>query len=277
MAAAIIGALYVFASIYGSIKAGIKDPGGILKELWNDLKTLVSFNSVVILLGVGAAMFGGYAADGMTTAVLLGVLTTGAGVVTTMNSTYLPQFVHYVAATQLTGLKITVQGEGVIFDSDSAGLNHCGVNRLQGQVTNGYTFRLSNGLIKGKNVIWEFTNSAAQTPSIYVDNHETAPKGNPLYLELIRQAILANSGQDFNGFATLSLPSLAATDQATVTYQDGTVQVMNRADILEKIQWSQNIVNTPVYMLDNFPQEIANVNVLAAAAQTAYVQRWRQA
>jgi hypothetical protein len=276
---AALGAMVIISSVVWSIKAGVKEPGKILEALWQDIKNLFTFTNAIALLIMVAGIAG--VAMGNNTAVLavaLGVaITTGAGVVTPYNTTYLPEFFHYVAATQLTGVKITVQGEGVVFDSDANGLSHCGVSRILGQVTNGYTFRITNGLIKNKNIIWEFTNSAAQTPIIYLDNHETAPQGRPLYLELIRQQVLANSGQDFNGFATLSLPSIGASDQLTVTYKDGTVQVMTRADMLERLQWTQNIVNTPVYQIDNYAQTIANVNVLATAAQTAYVQRWRDA
>ena len=55
---------------------------------------------------------------------------------------------------------------------------------------------------------------------------------------------------------------------------DGTNQLLYRDDILERLQRSQNILNTTVYTLDNFDQRIKSVNIVAAAAQTAYIQRW---
>lgn len=207
----------------------------------------------------------------------LGTLTTGAAVVSTFNTTYVPKWFMYTAATQLTGVKITVQGDGVIFDSDANGLNHAGVNRLVGQTTNSFLFTISNGFIKGKNVIWEFTNSAAQTPVVYVDSDETPLLGDdnvPMYLQFIRQAVLANSGINFKKFATLSLPSLAATDQVNILYADGTQQTWLRADLQIALGLTQNIVNTPVYMVDNFDMRIQEVNVIAGANQTAYIQRW---
>lgn len=231
----------------------------------------------LILLGAGLGCFLLDSALGIssfvTLAVALGTLTTGAAVVSTFNSTYVPKYFFYVAATQLTGVKITVQGDGVIFDSDTNGLTHCGTNRLFGQVTNGYYFRISNGFIKGKNVIWEFTNSAAQTPVVYVDSDETPPEGAAMYLQLLRQAVLANSGQNFEDFATLSFPSLGATDVVNMLFNDGTQQQFNRADIQAILQLTQNIVNTPIYLIDNFAGRAKMVNILGAA-QTAYVQRW---
>jgi hypothetical protein len=267
---AILGGLFIFSIVYGSIKAGVKEPGVILSNVWTGIKSL--FPTAIILLMISAGMYAH--SEGVAYAVALGVLTTGAAVISTFNTTYLPKMFSYTAATQLTGVKITVQGEGVIFDSDAPGLNHAGVSRLQGQVTNNFTFRIANGLIKGKNIIWEFTNSAAQTPTVYVESDETPMDNRRAFLQYIRQAILANSGQDFTDFATLSLPSLGATDQINVLYRDGTQQQLNRADVLQRLQYTQNIVNTPVYTIDNFAQNIKVVNIIAGAQQLAYVQRW---
>ena len=214
------------------------------------------------------------AAPGVSMAVAIGTLTTGAAVVTTFNTTYVPKYFFYAAATQLTGVKITVQGDGVIFDSDAPGLSSAGVARIQGQVTNGYFFTLANGFIPGKNVIWEFTNSAAQTPIVFVSSDEAPAMGQPLYLQYLRQAILANSGQNFEKLATIALPSLSATDIVNILYADGTQQQLNRADIQAQLSLVQNVVNTPVYSIDNFAGRVKTVNVLAGIAQTAYIQRW---
>lgn len=283
--------LAVFAAaVYRAFGPGSQgDMKAKATSLKDDLKTFFKFS--VVALPIAAAIFffiDGHTALGVlalfsplpATACLginLGTLTTGAAVTTTFNTTYVPKWFMYTAATQLTGVKITVQGDGVIFDSDANGLNHCGVNRLFGQVTNSFLFTIANGFIKGKNVIWEFTNSAAQTPVVYVDSDET-PAGDQnepeMYLQLLRQAILANSGMNFKKFATLSLPSLAATDQVNVLNLDGTQQQWLRADLQIALGLTQNIVNTPVYMIDNFDQRVKEVNVIAGTAQTAYVQRW---
>lgn len=206
--------------------------------------------------------------------VALGTLTTGAAVVSTFNTTYVPKYFFYAAATQLTGVKITVQGDGVIFDTDAPGLNHMGVLRVLGQVTNGYFFTIANGFIPGKNVIWEFTNSAAQTPVVYVSSDESPATGMPMYLQLLRQAVLAGSGQNFEKLASIAFPSIAATDVVNTLYDDGTQQQLNRADIQAQLGNTQNVVNTPVYLMDNIAQRIKTVNIIAGANQTAYVQRW---
>lgn len=225
-------------------------------------------------LMTGGAIFGN---DGYAMATALVTLTTGASVVTSVNLSFLPERLSYAAATQLTGVKVTVQGDGVVFDSDANGLTHIGVNRVIGQVTNNFILTLSNSLIKGKNVLFEFTNSAAQTPTVYYDSDSTST-GNagdePLFLQMMKVPLLVG-GNDFSDFATLSLPSLSATDTLTITYRDGTTQSgITRADLQYKLGYTQATVNTPIYQIDNFAQSIKSVTVIAGAAQTGYLQRW---
>jgi len=231
---------------------------------------------LVLLGAAGAYLLPGTGSFGldMVLGTALVTLTTGVGIVTPANTTFVPRVFFYAAATQLTGIKITVQGDGVIFDSDAAGLNHAGLNRLYGQVTNTYTFRIANGFIGNKNTLWEFTNSAAQTPVIYYDSDITPAEGERMYLQLLRQTALIG-GTDFTDFATLSFPSMAATDYCNILYDDGTQQSnVNRLDLQAFLQFTQNIVNTPLYQVDNYARRVKKVNIQVAANQTAYVQRW---
>ena len=222
----------------------------------------------------GGQILGG---DGAVMATALVTLTTGVGIVTSVNLAFLPERLSWTASTQLSGVKITVQGDGVTCDLDANGLSQVGVNRLIGQVTNGYTLTLANSLFKAKNVLFEFTNSAAQTPVIYYDSDSTAsgsPGDQPLFLQSAKLPILVG-GNDVSNFATLSLPSLAATDTITITYRDGTTQSgITRNDLQYKLGFTQNVVNTPVYMIDNFSQTIKSVTIVAGSSQTAYMQRW---
>lgn len=269
------GLVVFVAMIVRVFRSGARKPAEVITAVKEEVKSLTTLQTVLMLLGAGITVLGFTIEpiSGASYAVLLGTLTTGAAVVTTFNTTYVPKFVSYVAATQLTGLKITVQGDGVIFDSDANGLDSAGVIRQFGQLSNQYQITLSNGLISGKNVIWEFTNSAAQTPSVYVSSDETPAPGRAMYLQLLRQAVLANSGQNFTDFATLAFPSIAANDVVNILYNDGTQQQFNRAEILAYLQYTQNVVSSR-YTIDNFAGRIKTVNILAGSAQTAYVQRW---
>lgn len=270
----------VFVAILVRVfRGGVTSAKGAAQAIAQEVKDTVRINSFILIalaaLGICLDFYFGTVA-GTTFAVALGTLTTGAGIVSTFNTTYVPQQFFYAAGTQLSGVKITVQGEGVIFDSDAAGLTHAGTWRVYGQVTNGFLFTLANGLITGKNVIWEFTNSAAQTPIVYVNSEQTPAAGTAMYLQLLRQAVLANSGQDFTKFAACHLPSLGATDIVNALYQDGTQQQLNRVDIQAELAQYQAIVNTPNYTIDNLGLNIKRINVLGAA-QTAYIQRWAPA
>lgn len=268
------GVVVLGAMVVRLLRSGAKTASDYVSLAKSEIQSLTALKSVILALCAGVAAYSYFfeSSVGMTMAVILGTLTTGAAAVSTFNTTYLPKYLFYSAATQLTGVKITVQGDGVIFDSDANGLSQMGVLRTFGQVSTGYVFTLSNGFVPGKNVIWEFTNSAAQTPIVYVSSDETPLQ--PLYLQLLRQAILANSGMNFTDFATLALPSLAASDVVNVLYNDGTQQQLNRVDIQYKLGYTQNVLNTPVYLIDNFAGRIKLVNVIAGANQTAYVQRW---
>ena len=264
------GLIVLIAMIVRVFKSGAKTPGDIASAVKMEAGDLIKFSMIALsILGFGLMAFD-VSAGGMVMAVALGALTTGAAAVTTFNTTYLPKWFSFTAATQLTGVKITVQGDGVVFDSDAAGLTSVGTNRQFGQITNTYLFTISNGFISGKNVIWEFTNSAAQTPVVYVSSDETPAQ--PLYLQYLRQAVLANSGQNFSDFATLAFPSIAAADVVNILYNDGTQQQLNRADLQYQLGYTQNILSP--YLIDNFAGRIKTVNIIAAAAQTAYVQRW---
>lgn len=241
----------------------------VLKMLSKGKRGGKMFGFVLFMLWAGSAYSGNAE---MITATALVTLTTGAAVVTSANLTFVPERLWYTAATQLSGIKVSIQGDGTSFDADANGLTHVGVNRIIGQVTNTYIITLANGLFKNKNTLLEFTNSAAQTPIIYYDSDSTSK--TPLYLQMAKVPLLVG-GNDFTDFATLSLPSLAATDLITVNYADGTVQAgLTRLDIQTRLGFTQNVVNTPVYMIDNNDQSIRSVTVLAGAAQTGYVQRW---
>jgi hypothetical protein len=271
------GLVVLITMLIRVFRSGAKKPAEFISVAKGELKDLTRLQTVLMLLGsaftialIGHDLYAG-GVEGVMMGVALGTLTTGSGVVSTFNTTYLPKTVFYTAATQLTGLKITVQGDGVVFDSDAPGLSSAGVLRQFGQVTNSFCITLSNGFIPGKNVIWEFTNSAAQTPVVYVSSDEKA--GAPMYLQMLRQAVLANSGQNFTDFATLALPSLGATDIVNILYNDGTQQQFNRVELQAYLTFTQN-VNASLYTIDNFAGRIKLVNVIAGSAQTAYVQRW---
>ena len=200
----------------------------------------------------------------------IGTLTTGVGVVTVINLQYVPEEIGYVAATQLTGFKAEVLGEGVICDLDAAGLTALGNHRLIGKPANGYVIPLADGIIKGKIVTLTITNSAAQTPDIFAFGDNIGD----IYVRTNKATILLNNNTMFEKFGALFLPSLAAGDKVTATYEDGLTQIWERDDIALK---SGNLQNVAGYVIDNLEGRIKSVQVLVAATQTAYVMDFKQA
>lgn len=200
----------------------------------------------------------------------IGTLTTGAAVVTTIDLQYVPEKLFYVAATQLTGVKAEVLGEGVILDLDATGLTAQGKHRVIGAVTNGYILDLADGIITGKSLRLTFTNSAAQTPDIYAlgDNNGS------IYIRTLKGTVLLNNNTPFSKFGALFLPSLAAGDKITITYEDGLVQIWERADIEA---FSGFVQSSAAYVIDNLEGKIKNVQVLVAATQTVYITDFKQA
>lgn len=200
----------------------------------------------------------------------VGTLTTGVGVVTTIDLQYVPENIFFAAATQLTGFKAEVLGEGVIVDLDANGLTAVGRHRLVGFPTNGYMIPLADGIITGKLLRMTFTNSAAQTPDIFAlgDNMGS------IYVRTLKATILLNNNTMLEKFAAVFLPSLAAGDKVTATYEDGLTQIWEREDLAAK---SGQFQNTTGYMVDNIYGALKNIQVLVAATQTAYVTNFKQA
>jgi hypothetical protein len=200
----------------------------------------------------------------------IGTLTTGAGVVTTFTLTYCPQYIIYVAATALTGVKVTVMGTNTITDLDANGTVCIGQIRQYGRVTNGYMIPLATGFIPGKNVELVFTNSAAQTPVIYANSL----RNGEAYFSALRLAALANSMVQVENFSFLGLPAAATGDNIIINYVDGLTQKVQMEELLAIQGLYQNDLNTSAAKgIDNIDGMIDSVQFTGAAAQTIYPMR----
>jgi len=197
----------------------------------------------------------------------IGTMTTGVGVVSTFNMTFVPQYIAYVAATQLTGLKVTVLGDGVITDLDAAGLSAVYNIRSYGQVANGYMIPVADGLIPSKNVEITATNSAAQTPILYA----IALQKGTAYIQCLRQTALANSGIQLQKFAYIAIPAIAATDILNITYVDGLVQNLASAELAFIAQLNES---ASLNVIDNVEGFIDLVQFTPSANRTVYVVRY---
>ncbi len=192
-----------------------------------------------------------------------------ASTTTTLTLQYLPQYLYFVASTVPTAFKVNVAGDGVISDLDGDGLDFFGVQRLIGRETNGYTIALADGLIKAKVVDITVTNAVAAIVDVYGFSREDGD----VYVQTLRQQVLADSGANFEDFASMGFPNAAAGDRFSITFEDGTVQEFNRLELTCMMQFSQNVI-TGTFNLDNLEGEISLVNFIPGATQTVYLQRY---
>jgi len=198
----------------------------------------------------------------------IGTLTTGATVVTTIVLNYLPQYLYYIAGTQLTGIKVTVAGDGVLLDLNAAGLNAINGIRRKGATANDNLIPLADGFVPNKVTELSFTNSAAQTPAVY----GYSMKKGLAYIVTRRQTVLASSGQKIENFAYLGFSTIAAGDELNVTFRDGHIQKFLAAEILSWLSLNQNGVGS--YAIDNLEGMIRWVHWIPAADAVAYITKF---
>jgi len=201
----------------------------------------------------------------------LGTLTTGDTVETTIRLNFLPQWINYVAATALKGLRVIVQGDGVICDLDENGIKGVSGIRRYGAVANSYMIPLSDGLIPGKVVDLVFTNSAAQTPDIYGFSTSTGSH----YVVSQRQTVLAASGITINNFAHLAIIANATTDRITIGFKDGTLQEFVSEELKNWYTLYSN--ETDSYCIDNIEGNIDYVRIIPAADRVIVWTKYAEA
>lgn len=195
--------------------------------------------------------------------------TLAASTTTTINLTWLPQYIFFVAATVPTLVKTEVYGDGIITDIDGAGCDALNAIRMYSQVSNGYLLPLANGIVKGKNTAITITNAVAGT----VDVYGIAQNIGSVYVQMIRQYVLANSGAEFKNFAYLAAPSSGATDVWNISYRSGVTHQLNRLELNAMLGLKQNPIGSN-YSIDNLQREVKLVQLTPAAAQTVYLVRY---
>lgn len=197
----------------------------------------------------------------------IGTMLTGVGVVTTFNLTYVPQYIGYIASPQITGLKVTVLGDGVVTDLDAEGLSSLHNIRQFGWSQNSYAIPVADGLIPGKNVEIIATNSDVATPNLYAISLQ---KGSA-YIQCLRQVALANSGVVLERFAYLAIPSATDADDINITYVDGLVQKV----LASELGLIANLFQSePLNIIDNIESMIDSVQITPEANRTIYLVRY---
>jgi len=215
----------------------------------------------VIVLNYAAPLNAG----GVTQAVL--VMAAAASTTTTVQVNYVPQGLFFTAATVPTLIKVTPLGDGPICDLDGNGVTCLGRIRLNGIVTNSYYIPLADGLVPGRTTEIVFTNAVASTVNVY----GFGMSQGSVYIQCLRQTVLANSGTDLFKFMFAGFPSGAAGDVWNITSNDGVTQKYVREELQGMIQFTQNDVTG--YNIDNLDQKVKNVQFVPAATQVVYIAR----
>lgn len=197
----------------------------------------------------------------------IGTIASGVGTVTTFQLAFLPERLRFIAATQLTAIKVNILGEGVICDLDANGITSIGKMQMMGDVTNGYQIPLADGLIPAKNVEITITNSAAVAVDLYA---ESTNKGGKAYVQCLRSTAFASTPVDLTKFSYLGLQNAAASDQIDITYQDGTINKTEFAELPFILALMQNSVATPKG-IDNTLGLISKVRFIPNATQIIYI------
>jgi hypothetical protein len=274
---AIFGGIVVAAIFIRSNKTSKATGQPLTDAVKSELVATTSFNMFLLLM---AGILGGLlmiheigqgAAAGLTMAYLWGSV--AASVSGSFNITYVPQYIGFSISSAPTSFQINVQGDGVIFNLDAAGVTAMRNIRNVATQTNMYIFQLANGLINGKNGTVTITNAAAAQLNIYAWSKE---QGN-FYMTYLTQQALAASGVNFRKFAYAAFPSAAAADLFTLTYNDGSNQVSQRDDLNFALQYTQNDV-TSKYNIDNIaPASLDTVSFNPVAAQNVYIMKYQSA
>lgn len=199
----------------------------------------------------------------------IGTIAGGIGTTTSINLTYLPQYIGFTIGTTPQAIRIQVLGDGITYDLDANGIDQLNGFEVNGLIANSYIFPLADGLVKGKNVTITITNGDAAAFDLYGWSKIQAMN----YFVYQTQNILANSGVLFDKFGLLAIATPGALDSFRTTYQSGIVEESFREELNFDVQYFQNPV-TGIYLINNLDQIIKSVNIIPSADRVAYLMRF---
>lgn len=190
----------------------------------------------------------------------------GIGTAFTFNLTYLPEFLSYTAANQLTSLRVESQEDGVLHDWTTAGLNAmANFLKVGASTANTFLFRLSDGELRPKNVTISGVTAAAGAIPFFAcsDNPGTVA------FKSSNANVLALNPTLFEKFTAVFLPTKATgTDYAEVTFDNGHTQ---RFEMEELRNLSSVYQQTEGIIINNVNGYIKKAVVRTAAATPAYI------
>lgn len=220
--------------------------------------------------------------DGLVMANLLGVIASGIATTTQVPTfSTVHQFLYFEIATTPQSIKVNVNGDTLITDLDTAGLNVLKNIRSNGPYTNAFLIQMATGMITGVNVDVTVVNNVASAFNIYGMNRRRQISGTEQYVQSL--GINLNAGQSFDivNFIYCGLPSAASADIINI-YGRGNRQVQTREfsakQELETIRGILQLYENQASALkscafDNYDGDITRINFIPVASQKIYIQR----
>lgn len=136
----------------------------------------------------------------------IGTLTTGAGVVTTINLQYVPEYIicgSSSANTVLSGISWNISGNEQVNVSGAVSVNALAKFKNRGTLTNqtvNTIFSTGFGYLPNKQFQVRLTNAGATTPAIYAFSRQF---GNNRVLTASQQVVIDGANQSFSNFLGL--------------------------------------------------------------------------
>lgn len=191
----------------------------------------------------------------------------------TFSFNFVPQFIEFVATNNPTLFQINVNGDGMIFNLDTNGMQGMTGIRTYTRLANSFMFQLADGLLNNKNGTVTITTAAtAVTVRAWSPN-----KKGTMYLTYNPAAALATQSYNLTSFAYASFPSAATTDSFQLSYNDGSLDNITREELQQYLAYFEATGITK-YSVDNIaPARISQVTFTPIAAQTFYVMKYQAA
>lgn len=139
----------------------------------------------------------------------IGTLTTGAGVVTTFNLQYVPQYVvigsaFNAANVDISAISWSISGSEKVNISGVAAINAYAKYKNQGDLTNqlvNQVFMIGFGYLHNKQFQLRITNNAAATPDVFAFSR--TKNGSGRVLTAAQQVVVDGANQRFQNFLSL--------------------------------------------------------------------------
>jgi hypothetical protein len=205
----------------------------------------------------------------------IGTVASGVGITTVLPIQYnIPQALYFEVATTPQAIKINVNGETVIFDLDTAGLNVMKNIASNGSPTSGFLFMLATGFIPDKNLEITVVNNVASAFDVFAVNDKWAPLYNGKRYAVQTLGVQLNASQNFDlsNFYYAGIPSLVTLDVFNWRTRAGFSNRQEPETVRGYLQYYENNAGNKL-AIDNRDGKFASINLQPNAAQKIYYSR----